>query len=464
MNESFRRIRDEIVRSFLETRIRRWCDTYRTEAVAAIQNKIRPFLTNTNMRAIVSQPGRSLDLRQVMDEGKILIVNLSKGRIGEDNATLLGAFLVTSIQQAAMTRADIPEDQRRDFFLYVDEFQNFTTGGFASVLSEARKFRLSLTVAHQYLVQFNEATANAVWGNVGSIIAFQIGSDDAEVIAQQLSKYRGQLQPQDFTEPAEVHRLCPTLDRRHAEQSVFDENPCRQFRLTKRDVKSSVGFPGASLRSQYTRCQRAAPCSTIGEQIVFSRLGRLVESAAAWASDLKVPAVEFVIHLIEERDFCALGFVVLILFVVGKTMTQHQPAQQVWGMRLAAAVFAVVTVHRIANAGISNSSQLLWCVITGLVTAALFLGPAWIVLAMLGFAFGYWKTFEAKARARADTRRRQREKKHARENASNKRRSLLARRRNESRNCATPKPSVGPWLKQRLRLRPMQRNVVKMLA
>jgi hypothetical protein len=134
-----------------------------------------------------------------MDDGKILIINLSKGRVGEDNATLLGAFLVTSIQQAAMTRADVPEDQRRDFFLYVDEFQNFTTGGFASVLSEARKFHLTLTVAHQYVAQLNDQTANAVWGNVGSMIAFQIGSDDAEVVAQQLSKYRGQLQPQEFT-------------------------------------------------------------------------------------------------------------------------------------------------------------------------------------------------------------------------------------------------------------------------
>jgi hypothetical protein len=207
-------IRDEVVRSFWIHEFASWSDNYRTEAVAAIQNKIRPFLTNTNMRAIVSQPGKSLDLRQVMDEGKVLIVNLSKGRIGEDNATLLGALLVTSIQQAAMTRADIRKgsgcekmglapsrndenpgksavakvpvpifftaSERRDFFLVVDEFQNFTTGSFASVLSEARKFRLSLIVAHQYLAQLNDETADAVWGNVGSIVAFQVGSDDAE--------------------------------------------------------------------------------------------------------------------------------------------------------------------------------------------------------------------------------------------------------------------------------------------
>lgn len=192
-------IRDEVVRSFWIHEFASWSDNYRTEAVAAIQNKIRPFLTNTNMRAIVSQPGKSLDLRQIMDDGKVLIVNLSKGRIGEDNATLLGAFLVTSIQQAAMTRADIPEGERRDFFLYVDEFQNFTTGSFASVLSEARKFRLSLIVAHQYLAQINDETADAVWGNVGSIVAFQVGSDDAEVIAQQLGKYAGQITPENLS-------------------------------------------------------------------------------------------------------------------------------------------------------------------------------------------------------------------------------------------------------------------------
>ena len=134
-----------------------------------------------------------------MDDGKILIVNLSKGRLGEDNSTLLGALLVTSIQQAAMTRADIPESDRRDFSLYVDEFQNFTTGSFASVLSEARKYRLSLIVAHQYLSQLDDQTANAVFGNVGSIIAFQVGTDDAVRLAEQMSKHSGQLTPENLT-------------------------------------------------------------------------------------------------------------------------------------------------------------------------------------------------------------------------------------------------------------------------
>lgn len=193
------KIRDDVVRRFWTQEFAFWSKAYRTEAVAAIQNKIRPFLTNTNIRSIVSQDGDSLNLRGIMDTGKILIVNLSKGRMGEDNATLLGAFLVTSIQQAAMTRADQPEGSRRDFFLYVDEFQNFTTGSFASVLSEARKYRLSLIVAHQYLSQLDQQTADAVWGNVGSMVAFQVGSDDAAILSQQLAKHRDQITTENLT-------------------------------------------------------------------------------------------------------------------------------------------------------------------------------------------------------------------------------------------------------------------------
>jgi hypothetical protein len=192
-------VADPVVRSFWLNEFALWPDSYRTEAVAAISNKLRPFLTSTNLRAIVSHAGPSLNLREVMDNGRILLVNLSKGRLGEDNSALLGALLLSSIQQAAMTRANIPESDRRDFFLYVDEFQNFTTSSFASVLSEARKFRLSLIIAHQYLSQLDEETAHAVFGNIGSIVAFQVGSDDAERLALQLGKYPGQIAPENLT-------------------------------------------------------------------------------------------------------------------------------------------------------------------------------------------------------------------------------------------------------------------------
>jgi hypothetical protein len=176
-----------------------WPGPYRTEAVAAILNKIRPFLMNQNVRSVLSQSDHGIDLRNAMDTGKIFIANLSKGRLGEDNSNLLGALLVTTIQQAAMGRADVPEDRRRDFYLYIDEFQNFTTGAFAHILSEARKYRLNMTIAHQYTRQLDDELANAVFGNVGSMIVFQVGSDDAEDLVLQLRKHRNQILPEDLT-------------------------------------------------------------------------------------------------------------------------------------------------------------------------------------------------------------------------------------------------------------------------
>ena len=128
-----------------------------------------------------------MDMRAVMDEGKILILNLSKGRIGEDNSMLLGALLITKLQLAAMSRVDIPEEKRRDFFLYVDEFQNFATESFANILSEARKYRLSLILAHQYIAQMEEEVADAVFGNVGTIVSFRVGAEDAEYLEKEFT-------------------------------------------------------------------------------------------------------------------------------------------------------------------------------------------------------------------------------------------------------------------------------------
>lgn len=191
---------DPLITNFWTKEFASWSSTYRTEALAAIKNKIRPFLMNQNMRAVIGQGAKSIDLREIMDSGKVLIVNLSKGRLGEDNAALLGALLVSKLQIDAMTRADIPEENRRDFTVYVDEFQNFTTEAFATILSEARKFRLRLVCSHQYLGQIeSDKTRDAVFGNVGSMVAFQVGIDDAEDIARQLSKYPGQVRPEDLT-------------------------------------------------------------------------------------------------------------------------------------------------------------------------------------------------------------------------------------------------------------------------
>jgi len=156
-----------------------------SEAAGPIQNKIGQFLSTATIRNILGQPKSSVDVRFAMDTGKILLVNLSKGKIGEDNATLLGSLMITKIQMDAMSRADMNKKDRKDFYLYVDEFQNFATDSFATILSEARKYRLSLTMANQFVAQMSEDVAAAVFGNVGSIVSFQVGQDDAKYFEEQ---------------------------------------------------------------------------------------------------------------------------------------------------------------------------------------------------------------------------------------------------------------------------------------
>lgn len=173
------KIRDPIVKTFWIAEFASWSEKYATEAIAPVQNKVGQFLSASIIRNIVAQVKSTIDPRSIMDEGKILIVNLSKGRIGEDNMRLLGGMLITKIQMAAMERVGMLESERRDFYLYVDEFQNFANQSFANILSEARKYRLSLVVAHQYIKQLEEEVAWAVFGNVGTIITFRVGAEDA---------------------------------------------------------------------------------------------------------------------------------------------------------------------------------------------------------------------------------------------------------------------------------------------
>jgi len=187
------KVTDPMVKSFWEQEYATWSEKYRTEAIAAIQNKVGQLLSTPLIRNIVGQTKNGLDLRHAMDTGKIIIVNLSKGRLGEDTSAFLGSMLVTKFQIDAMSRADIPEAERRDFFLYVDEFQNFATESFATILSEARKYRLNLTMANQYVAQLligegKTTLRDAVFGNVGSIVCFQVGSDDAEVLSLQFEE------------------------------------------------------------------------------------------------------------------------------------------------------------------------------------------------------------------------------------------------------------------------------------
>ncbi len=180
------KIDDQIVRNFWSKEFAGYSEKFRSEAVAPIQNKVGQFLSSSLMRNILGQSKSSFDLREVMDNKKILIVNLSKGKIGEDNSALLGAMLITKIQLAAMARADIPEQRRKDFYLYVDEFQNFATESFANILSEARKYRLNLILANQYIEQIDDKVRNAIFGNCGTLISFRVGAKDAAIIEEEL--------------------------------------------------------------------------------------------------------------------------------------------------------------------------------------------------------------------------------------------------------------------------------------
>lgn len=184
-------VKDPVVRSFWLNEYEEWRDQFRNEAIAPIQNKVGQFLSTAMIRNVVGQPQSTIDIFKIMNEGKIFLVNVSKGRIGEDNSALLGAMLITKIQLSAMERVRIPEDERVDFYLYVDEFQNFATDSFAGILSEARKYRLNLILAHQYIGQLvtdvSTKVRDAVFGNVGTMIVFRVGAADAEFLEQEFT-------------------------------------------------------------------------------------------------------------------------------------------------------------------------------------------------------------------------------------------------------------------------------------
>ncbi len=180
-------IKDPVVKSFWVDDFEKWQDKFRSEAISPIQNKVGQFLSASIIRNIVAQVKSTVNMRDIMDTGKILIVNLAKGRIGEDSSKLMGGMVVTKLQLAAMERINAPEKERRDFYLFVDEFQNFVTESFANILSEARKYRLNLTIVHQYIEQLDEKVRAAVFGNVGSIVTFRVGAADAEILEKEFT-------------------------------------------------------------------------------------------------------------------------------------------------------------------------------------------------------------------------------------------------------------------------------------
>lgn len=180
------KIQDLVIKDFFINEFEKYDQKFRTEAVAPIQNKVGQFLSSTTIRNIVGQPKSTINIEEIMNSGKILLIDLSMGKIGEDNSALLGAMLITKMQLAAMSRANIPVEERRDFYLYVDEFQNFATDSFAVILSEARKYKLNLIMTNQYIAQIPEAVSAAVFGNVGTLICFRVGAGDAAFLAQEI--------------------------------------------------------------------------------------------------------------------------------------------------------------------------------------------------------------------------------------------------------------------------------------
>jgi hypothetical protein len=183
-----KQVKDPVVRSFWTDEFSNYDRRFLTEAIAPVQNKVGQLLMPPLTRHVLGQVRNKVDFRFMMDNRRIFIANLSKGRLGEDKANLLGALLVTTFQLAAMSRSGVSEHGRQDFHLYVDEFHNFSTESFATLLAEARKYRLCLTLSHQYLNQLREEVRDAVFGNVGSMVAFRVGSHDAEILESEFGK------------------------------------------------------------------------------------------------------------------------------------------------------------------------------------------------------------------------------------------------------------------------------------
>lgn len=182
-------VRDPLVKEFWQKEFTSYPPRLRAEAIAPIQNKAGAFLGSPFIKDIIGKKRSSFNIREIMDTGKILLVNLSKGKIGEETSTLLGALLITKIELAALSRADTPEKKRKDFFLYIDEFHTFTTTSFADMLPESRKHRLSLILAHQFIEQLDERIAAAIFGNAGTIVSFRVGARDAEYLAKEFHPY-----------------------------------------------------------------------------------------------------------------------------------------------------------------------------------------------------------------------------------------------------------------------------------
>jgi hypothetical protein len=231
-NKSFRQrieetLTDETMKQFWRDEFDKMPEKLQQEAISPILNKVGQFVTSPLIRTVIGQPKSSISLDDAMNQGKIVLANLSQGRLGEDNAALLGAMLITKFQLAAMHRVSMPEEQRRDFYLYVDEFQNFATGSFIKIMSEARKYRLDIMLANQYMAQIPEEVTKAILGNAGTVMTFAVGAGDADVLNK------------EFAEVFEAQDLINLGPYQIATKMTIDGNTTRPFVATTLPLPSS---------------------------------------------------------------------------------------------------------------------------------------------------------------------------------------------------------------------------------
>jgi len=283
-------LKDPVIKAFWVHEYEAWQDRFRNEAIAPIQNKVGQFLSTSIIRNIVGQSKSTINIFDIMNEGKIFLVNVSKGRIGEDNSSLLGGMIITKIQLAAMERVRIPENERQDFYLYVDEFQNFVTDAFAGILSEARKYRLNLTVAHQYTAQLiseqNTTVRDAIFGNVGTMIVFRVGSDDAEFLE---NEFDPEFTPQDIvnlpnfkvylklmidgvtSRPFSAKTLPPLVEsgNKEIEQKVIQSSRdlyCRSTEVVEKEINDWSSMSMGDIHSDTTSGKFPIICSSCKEE------------------------------------------------------------------------------------------------------------------------------------------------------------------------------------------------------
>jgi hypothetical protein len=248
-------VRDPIVRSFWTNEFAQFDKRFLAETIAPIQNKVGQLLMTAPLRNVFGQIRSRIDPRFIMDNERIFIANLSKGRLGEDKSNLLGSLLVSKFQTAAMARADSPENSRRDFYLFIDEFPNFSTDSFVGILSEARKYRLNLTLSHQYIDQMQTGVREAVFGNVGSIVSFRVGTADARILAEEFGvDYSVEqfaslgnheirvklLRDGDQSEPF-LGRTSPPLTNRYNRGESLIQHSRERFGTKRASVESKIG-------------------------------------------------------------------------------------------------------------------------------------------------------------------------------------------------------------------------------